>query len=193
MFIVFEGIDGSGKTTQARLLVSNLMKMGINAIFTREPSDGTYGQQIRQAKERFTAVEEEKLFREDRKEHLEKIILPALNSGLSIVCDRYIYSSVAYQGARGLDYLKILEENLKFAPLPDITFILEVSAADGMQRIKQGRTSVTVFEIESELTRVGEIYTSLQDASIERISANAPIELVQAELLKRLIKRGFLS
>jgi dTMP kinase len=193
VFIVFEGIDGSGKTTQAKMLVSNLLKMGINTIFTVEPSDGYYGQQIRQSDLRFPVIEEERLFREDRRDHLNRTILPILRSGSSVVCDRYIYSSVAYQGARGLNPHKILEANLEFAYLPDVTFILEIPVADAMKRIEKGRTSLTSFEVESELVKTSEIYSSFQDASIERVNADAPFGIVQGELINRLLKRNLLK
>jgi dTMP kinase len=192
-FIVFEGIDGSGKTTQAKLLVAKLNELGIRAIFTAEPSDGPFGKRIREAPARLSPHEEEQLFRVDRRDHLARVILPALEAGVTVICDRYIFSSAAYQGARGLDPREIITLNREFAPAPDLVILLEISAEHGLERIRCGRDCFTDFEKHDELVRVAEIYVELDDPTIERISAEGSVEEIHEIVLGILKKREFLS
>jgi dTMP kinase len=191
-FIVFEGIDGSGKTTQAKLLVAKLNELGIRTIFTAEPSDGPFGKRIREAPARLSPSDEEQLFREDRRDHLARVILPALEAGVTVICDRYIFSSAAYQGARGLDPQEIVRLNREFAPAPDLIILLEISAEHGLERIRCGRDCFTDFEKHDELVRVAEIYVELDDPALERISAKGPVEEIHGIILGILKKRGFL-
>jgi len=104
-FICLEGLDGCGKTTQAKMLVRNLQK-SYNAVYTAEPSRGKIGTFIKKhclhGKKRVSSVVEALLFAADRFEHIESEILPALKMGKIVVSDRYVYSSLAYQGATGL-------------------------------------------------------------------------------------------
>src|SRR4030042_6942583 len=115
LFIVFEGIDGAGKSVQAKMLADHLQAVGIPLVLTAEPSEGPIGRYIRSLKVRPEPVEEERLFTEDRRHHVQNVIIPALRRGATVICDRYIYSSAAYQGARGMDPEKILAENRQFA------------------------------------------------------------------------------
>ena len=104
-FICVEGIDGSGKTTQAHGLVETLAKRGFNAVYTSEPSQGNFGEIIRrhilQGDERVPTVVEAVLFAVDRLDHIANEIEPFLRDERIVVCDRYVHSSLAYQGARG--------------------------------------------------------------------------------------------
>jgi dTMP kinase len=143
--IAVEGIDGCGKTTQSYLLVEKLRKLGYKAAYTTEPTHGVVGTVIRQhisrGKFRF-AVYEALLFAADRYEHVKKTIKPKLSQGTIIVSDRYLYSSLAYQGALGLN-IKWLREINFFAPRPDLTIYIDVPPETGLKR-KTGEK--TVFE-----------------------------------------------
>jgi dTMP kinase len=142
-FICIEGLDKSGKTTQSILLVEALVKNGFDAIYTTEPSNGEIGKFIRryllQRKKRMSILVEALLFAADRAQHTEKEIIPMLKNKKVVVSDRYIYSSLAYQGAAGLDIEWIKSINIS-ALKPDITFYLDIPLKDVSQRYKQKKS-----------------------------------------------------
>jgi dTMP kinase len=122
-FICVEGLDGCGKTTQTKLLVESLKKKGYDAIYTAEPSCGEIGKFIKKyclhGETRVSSIVEALLFAADRFEHVEKDVFPALNEGKLVVSDRYVYSSLAYQGAAGLD-LEWIEKINEHATHPEL-------------------------------------------------------------------------
>src|SRR5262245_55399277 len=127
-FIVFEGLDGAGTTTQAHRLVDSLNALGHESHFTREPSDGPIGTQIRQALagrlglpggQRLTPDTLALLFAADRVDHLASEIVPLCERGVTVVCDRFMLSSVAYQGQE-LDPAFVRQINARALP-PDLT------------------------------------------------------------------------
>lgn len=128
-FVCVEGLDKSGKTSQSILLVNALSKKGFDAVYTTEPSGGEIGKFIRRyvlsRKERVPAVVEALLFAADRVDHVETRIKPMLKEGKIVISDRYVYSSLAYQGAAGLDIEWIREIN-KSALKPDLAMYLDV-------------------------------------------------------------------
>lgn len=160
-FICIEGIDASGKTTQARRLVRNLRRKGIDAIYTTEPTSGKVGRLIRRyvldRKRRVPIVVEALLFAADRVEHVETEIKPALENGKVVVCDRYVYSTLAYQGAAGLD-LKWIELINRFALVPDLALFLDVPPEIVVKRLKRKRS---VMETPQNQQRVREVYTRM--------------------------------
>ena len=158
IFICIEGLDGSGKTTHAYRLVRNLQKKGFDAIYTTEPSLGEIGTFIRnsvlQGKKRLPRVVEAFLFAVDRVEHLEKTVEPALEKGKIVVSDRYVYSSLAYQGAAGLD-IKWIEEINRMALPPDLALYIDVPPEVAVKRIR--RTKSVMERLETQ-RRVQEVY-----------------------------------
>lgn len=142
--IAFEGIEGSGKTVQARLLQKWLQKQLYHVVYAKEPTHYFIGRLINRILERKIEVAEEAiplLFAADRADHTKRYIVPALNHGSVVLADRYIYSSLAYQG-RGMkvpfDSKWLIEIN-KYAIEPDIAFFLDVPAEEGLRRIQQQR------------------------------------------------------
>jgi len=199
-FIVLEGIDGSGKTTSSRSLSSMLEARGYNVFLTREPtSDSTAGQKLRDtfsSDVRLTPEEELDLFMEDRKEHLASVIEPKLKEGYIVICDRYFYSNAAYQGARGLDWSKIVSQNLAFSIVPDTIFFFNLPVNVALQRITKRRThkATTSFEGANYLMDVDRIYhlmlSSLVNPPISSIladqSTHSRSEHMVAQLLSKL-------
>ena len=158
IFICIEGLDGSGKTTHAHRLVRNLQKKGFDAVYTTEPSRGEIGKFIResvlQRKKRVPRVVEALLFAVDRVDHLEKDVKPALDEGKIVVSDRCIYSSLAYQGAAGLD-LKWIEEINRMALPPDLAIYIDVPPEVVVKRIRRKKSVMERLETQR---RVREVY-----------------------------------
>jgi len=187
LLIVFEGIDGSGKSTLAAMLARTLEAAGIPVLLTSEPSDSPAGRLIKSLKVRTAPLEEARLFTEDRRDHVENIIRPALARGMIVICDRYFLSSAAYQGARGLDPAQIVDINLSFAPRPDITFLLTLPVDLALSRIREGRSEgFSDFEAREYLESVDAIYRSLDDPSIRRIDASAHPEDTLRQVIENL-------
>jgi dTMP kinase len=159
-FVCIEGLDGCGKTTQAKLLTKKLKKTH-DAIYTTEPTHGKIGRFIRkqclQAEKRWPSTVEALLFAADRFEHVENEINPWLGEGKLVVSDRYLYSSLAYQGAAGVDLSWILSLN-KHAVLPGLAIFIDVAAETVVQRLKSEKS---VMENLETLRRVREVYLSL--------------------------------
>ncbi len=140
--IALEGIDGSGKSTQARLLCDQLRAVGVDAVVFREPGDSEFGDKLRQQFRHGRTVspeEEARLFIEDRRIDVGDNIRPALAAGKVVIMDRYYFSTMAYQGALGLDADQLRESNESFAPRPDLTLILDLPAEVSVERIRASR------------------------------------------------------
>jgi dTMP kinase len=191
--IAFEGLDGSGKSTQLAALVGALRSAGRDAFATCEPTDGPTGARIREmARSGALLPPEEELrwFVEDRRAHVRETLEPALAGGRIAVTDRYFLSSVAYQGARGLDWRRILAESEAEFPLPDLALILELDAAEGLARVRgRGNAIEGVFERKDYLERVAAIFAAIDRPYVERISAAGSIAEVHARVVERVRAR----
>jgi dTMP kinase len=145
MFVSFEGLDGSGKTTQADLLRTALEREGREVVATREPGGTPLGEELRRLllhSSDMSSWAEAALFAAARAEHVERVIRPALERGADVLCDRYVDSSLAYQGiARGLGVERVLDLNLAAVGglLPDRTFLLLVEAGESVARLGDER------------------------------------------------------
>jgi dTMP kinase len=190
-FVVFEGIDGSGKSTQAGLLADRMRREGFSVVLTSEPSEGPVGALIKSLTVRPQPEEEAHLFTEDRRDHLRRVIIPALNGGSIVICDRYVYSSAAYQGARGVDPAAIIRENCAFALRPHVTFLLEISVEEGLARIGSGRANgFSTFEVREDLEKVAKIYSELSDPTIVRIDGLDHQERIHEQIVRTLNQLG---
>lgn len=189
-FIVFEGIDGSGKTTQSLKLETHLKERGFNTSWFREPSDSSWGQKIRELalKEDSVSQEEElDLFVRDRKWNIKNNLMPALKENNLVIMDRYFYSTICYQGARGFDMEQIYNIHLKFAPIPDKVFIIDLDAKTALTRIKNNRDQMSkLFEKEEFLIRVRENYLNLSFNNITVINGQNDINSIFSEVLSHI-------
>jgi dTMP kinase len=176
--LVLEGIDGMGKSTVARRLVDHCNELGRPAIFSREPTDGPWGRKLRESARtgRLDLAEELELFLADRAEHVTQVIQPALDAGKVVILDRYYLSTAAYQGARGADPEKILEQNEKFAPPPDLVLLLDADPAAGLARVQRRGDVPDEFEHANALAEVRRIFLAIARPWIVRIDAALPPE-----------------
>lgn len=189
IFIAFEGIDGSGKSTQAAGLLRKLRAEGLEAMRLREPTRGKWGQRIREMAARagsLSAEEQLDLFIKDRNEDVEKNIEPALQAGKTVIIDRYYFSTMAYQGAAGLDVGRIRRLNEKFAPRPDLVFIFEVPVAEGLARISARGPREELFEREDHLERVAAIFRGMTGRRFVHIDGSADRRTVGRQVLERV-------
>ena len=184
VFIVFEGVDGSGKSTHIKYLSEKLRERGYHVLETSEPSRDRIGNFIRRYAEqndsRFTPETETLLFAADRYEHVKRVIEPALKRGQIAISDRYFYSSIAYQGAGGIDLNWIRKMN-RFAPKPDLSILLDIIPEYSLKRVRRKKT---VFEVSDYLRKVREIYLEMVKAGeLVREDADNPKRIVQEEIL----------
>lgn len=197
MFVSFEGADGSGKSTQAGLLRDTLVAEGRDVVLTREPGGTELGERARELVlngPSMGAWAEASLYAASRAEHVEAVIRPALDRGAIVVCDRYIDSSLAYQGvARGLGIDAVLQLNLAVTGglLPDVTFFLlidpDVAAGryDNSDRLELEGTALQ--------TKVDAAYRELAETFPERIvavDANRPLDMIRDEIREQLRQRS---
>jgi dTMP kinase len=174
MFVTFEGLDGSGKTTQKRLLQERLEADGKDVLATREPGGTELGERIRDLVLHGGHVSpwaEALLYAASRAQHVEEVIRPALERGAIVLCDRYIDSSVAYQGvARGLGLDRVLDLNLTAVGglLPDLTLLFDIDAALIGRRLKREHDRLEREDVDFH-TRAAEGYRQLAERFPERI------------------------
>ena len=163
LFVVLEGIDGAGKSTQARWLSESLAVAHIPHVISREPTDGPHGRRLRESatQGRLDPAEELATFLADRREHLSQLILPSLAEGKIVVLDRYYFSTAAYQGARGFDWREIVRQNEVFAPEPDLLLWFELPPEISQERIRVRGDHANAFEQLGTLRAVAEIYAQL--------------------------------
>jgi len=190
-FICVEGLDGCGKTTQAKLLVKRL-KNSYNAVYTAEPSRGKIGTFIKKnclhGKRRLSSVVEALLFAADRFEHMENEILPALREGKLVVSDRYVYSSLAYQGAAGLD-LGWIEKINEHSIRPDLAVFIDVEPEIVIKRLKHKKSVMENLETQR---KVREVYLKfVEKGGLVKIDGNRSKREVAEEILTVVL--GFLE
>jgi len=194
--IVFEGIDGSGKSTQARRLLRRLRASGFEAVLFREPTSGKWGRKIKSMAKQagsLTPEEELTLFVKDREENVCKNLSPALDAGKAVILDRYYFSTIAYQGAKGISKDRIRRLNERFAVRPDLVFILDIGAGRGLDRIHHRKRRDRLFERHRYLARVSRIFRGFKGKIFVHLDAGLPkdelSDIITSRVL-RLLGRG---
>jgi len=184
LFIVLEGIDGSGKDTHLKFLAKELRDLGYAVVETAEPSRdrvGTFLKRYAKRKEkRLPAESEALLYASDRFDHVKNVIRPALRRDQIVISARYYYSSMAYQGAVGVDLDWIKEMN-RFALKPDLAVLLDILPEFSLHRLKRRRS---IYEDSDYLRKVRDIYIKLvNEGELVNVDADRPKRVVQGELL----------
>ena len=187
LFIVLEGIDGSGKDTHIKFLAKELRELGYAVVETAEPSRdrvGTFLKRYAKRKEkRLPAESEALLYASDRFDHVKNVIKPALRRDQIVISARYYYSSMAYQGAVGVDLDWIKEMN-RFALKPDLAVLLDILPEYSLHRLKRRRS---IYEDSDYLRKVRDIYIRLVDeGELVNVDADRPKRVVQGELLSMI-------
>ena len=192
ILIVFEGIDGSGKSTQAEILMKMLQKKGFDVVYFQEPSKGKWGRKIKKKAlhpDSLAPEEELDLFQKDRKENVEKNLKPALEKKRVVILDRYYYSTIAYQGAKGIEEKRIRKMNEEFAVQPDLVFILDIDPQKGLERIESRKKKYRLFEREEYLVKVREIFKSLKGKNFIHINALKSKEEISKEIEEIVLRK----
>ncbi len=204
MFITFEGIDASGKSTQLELLEAELKKKGFNVLVTRQPGGTQIGQLIRQIlldpdNVQLVPEAEVLLYMADRIQHIKEVILPALAESRIVLCDRYHDATLAYQGGgRQLDLSWIKQLQEKHIIEPDLTLWFDISVEQSQKRLKQRNQSLDTenCRLESEdslfYNRVRSEYVRLcriKSDHFVQIKASDSIPLIQRHVLKIVLDR----
>lgn len=187
VFICVEGIDGSGKTTQAHILVEALKKEGFEAVYTTEPSNGVFGKMLRkhilEGSRRVPVVVEAVLFAVDRFDHIESEVKPLLRRGKIVVSDRYVYSSIAYQGASSLSK-KWLKEINNRAIKPDLSIFIDVPPEIVIGRFNRQRSVMETLQTQK---RVREAYLKLVEEEDLLVIDGASAKKEVAERIQKVV------
>lgn len=197
LLIALEGIDGAGKGTQAKLLARWIKEKGYEVFLTKEPTDSPIGKLIREGLQTscFDARTEALLFAADRSEHLREI-MRHLHEGRVVITERYVYSSLAYQSASGLEMAWLREIN-SFAPDADVVIYLDLEPEVALRRIASKSSLRSAlrdrerFEKEEFLRRVREVYLELAEEleNFEVVPAEGSISEVQTAIRRRVGRR----
>jgi len=188
-FIVFEGLDGSGLSTQSFELKKWLEKKGYEVYLTKEPTDGLIGSLIRGVLRKELKVDAKTLallFAADRMLHINNTILPLLNEGVIIISDRYRLSSYAFQSLEvDIDWLKRINEK---SITPDLTFIIDTPPLICVRRIQKQRFHIELYEEIEKLEKIQEFYHELAkgESNTFLIDGNNPVKNVSAEIFKKV-------
>lgn len=202
-FVTFEGIDGSGKTTQAKRLVAELRERGVQVVATKEPDGGHIGKEIRailvkQRELRLDAYEEALLVSAARYDHVRSVIRPALDAGLWVVCDRFIDSTFAFQtfeNSVSQSFFDVVSSHIVGTTLPDFTFILDIDA-DAALRRRAENTAARASDPAEAHRNFGRIRRGLLEAArrdpqrCHVIDATGSEEWITAQILDVLRSAG---
>ena len=186
-FIVLEGIDGAGKSLQAERLADWLASLGHDTVATREPTEGVWGRRYRRwAAGETEAAPHEVLgyFVQDRREHVQQLIRPALRRGTTVVCDRYTGSTLAYQAAHGVDRERLREQvELDQLPVPDLVLWLRLAPSEALARL--GAAARERYEGDDFLQRVDAEYSRL---GFLEVDASGSPDQVEQRLRARVLR-----
>jgi dTMP kinase len=192
LLIAFEGIDGAGKTTQVGLLEQFFRDAEAPCQRSKEPTDGPWGRKIRASASngRMSLSDELHALTEDRKEHIAKLISPALARGDAVILDRYFYSTIAYQGTAGGSADRIASQMFDIALTPDVVILIDVPPEIGLLRIQHGRKETpNRFEEMESLRKARAVFRSLADKypNVLLVDGTQNVESVRREIMHALI------
>lgn len=189
LFVVLEGIDGSGKTTIAKMLVERLRVMGYNAEYTFEPTDSEIVELIRGMYRAYRDAYIDALaFALDRLIHLKRRVIPLLEEGYIVVSDRYMYSSIAYQTASGAPLEWVMEVN-RWALKPDLAIYLDVDPLTGLKRRQSMESRFPEFEKLEFIERVRRVYLELVSRGLlVKVDASRPLEEVYKDVERLVVE-----
>lgn len=192
--IVFEGIDGTGKSTQIKALAEFLQSQGQQVVTGYEPTHGTWGKKLRDSMitGRLSHEEEIDLFLKDRRENVEHFILPHLEKGFWVLLDRYYFSMMAYQGARGDCPQELRKKNEEFAPVPSLVLWLDIPVQTALERIG-ARGDANEFEQAGQLERCRAIFSEINDEWFMQIDASGTPQEVRTRIQELISTRYPLS
>ena len=189
LLVAVEGIDGAGKTTQCLLLRDWLHEGGVACSMFHEPTHGPIGEELRRLARsgRLAPQQEFEYFLNDRMYDLETNIAPALARGEVVIMDRYYISSIAYQGALGLDPAEIQEANEEIAPRPDLIFLLDAPVRQALARVvERDDAGPNLFEREEYQLEVQRVFGRLDMPEIRRIDAARGISDVHDDIREQV-------
>ncbi len=183
--LAIEGIDGTGKSTQANALARELRARGLEVVLTREPTNGPWGRKLRESAStgRLSPADELQAFLEDRTQHVRELIRPSLEAGRVVITDRYYFSTVAYQGARGFDPTDLMRRNEAIAIEPHLLVLIDLDPQISLSRIGRRDGSGNEFETLAQLNRSREIFCGINKAYLCRLDGQREPEDLQAEIL----------
>lgn len=194
-FIVFEGVDGCGKSTQARLLSEKLNELGRETVLTKEP----YKNGSLKTREDLAPMERQRFFVEDRLVHLKEFIIPNLKKGINVISDRYCFSTIAYGVSEGVSKKELIDLHRDILGdnfiVPDLTIFIDIEAEEAVKRIGCRNGECGYFEKEDKLRRIRQAYLDIYGDDNLRlgynvilISSDRPIEDVSRDILDDALK-----
>ncbi len=194
-FIVLEGIDGSGKSTQARMLAEEWERRGVDVLLTAEHTDGPAGKLVEEVvrkRIKMPPLALQMIFVADRIDHTNGVIKPALETGRVVVSDRYYGSTVAY-GAEVAEKEWLLQLNRKVSVVPDLTFWVDVSAEIAMERMNLRGDERTIFEKTERLERVTNVYEWLagREENWIRVEGKDEVKVIHEKIMREIETRGW--
>lgn len=191
ILIAVDGIDGAGKTTQVRLLERAFTDIGESVVVSKEPTDGEWGQKLRDSafSGRLPFDEELDAFIRDRQDHLSKKIIPALMDGKIVILDRYFYSTIAYQGILVEDFRSIEARIRDNVINPDAAFLLNLPADLAVCRVTERDGKPNLFERQEDLAKASQIFQALaaKDPTLKTIDGTMSVPLLYSAIMQHLV------
>ncbi|EMS81984.1 dTMP kinase [Leptospira noguchii] len=193
IFVVFEGIDGSGKSTLCKSLTKKLIELGIPSVTFTEPTNletGKYLRKFLRGEIELGKEEQIQAFLNDREESLKQNILPALNSDKNVLLDRYMYSTAAYQSGDDLSPEIILKKNLdRNFKIPDLLFYLDLSPTIALERLNRRKEDKERFETLTQLEKIHSAYEKILPKDTIQIDGNKEPNQIVSECLEIFLKK----
>lgn len=191
ILIAIDGIDGAGKTTQVTLLKNALESIGETVVVSKEPTDGEWGQKLRDSalNGRLPFDEELEAFIRDRQDHLARKVIPALQAGNVVILDRYFYSTIAYQGILVSDHATIEQQVRANVVLPDAAYWLDLPADLAVSRVVSRDGRPNLFERQEDLAKAGKVFSTISatDPLLRQVDATLSVTALHQFIVNDLV------